>query len=231
MLVAFVIAMAGLVILLVMEKGFSRQSQPKPNNELTTLSVASRTITKRIVSITPNESGDLIVQFPDNEYRVLSLSIPRETFGWEALDYPRNAKKFTFTPEKVSLEFGGELDADYLFLNSKRIEPELLEKQWLGLCCRNQAPTDRHPRHHVFSVSITPFNEKLFAISQSIGGGIADTGGGRSYTLEELLAWPNWKVHFELSGCSWAISVIENSQDRKAMINTLITEACKRNGM
>ncbi|MCO7187805.1 MULTISPECIES: hypothetical protein [unclassified Pseudoalteromonas] len=231
MLVAFVIAMAGLVILLVMEKGFSRQSQPKPNNELTTLSVASRTITKRIVSITPNESGELIIQFPDNEYRLLCLSIPRKAFGWQALAHPGNAKRFTFTPEKVSLEFGGELDADYLFLNSKRIEPELLARQWLGLCRRNQAPTDRHPTHHVFSVSIAPFSEKLFAISQSIGGGIADTGGGQSYTLEELLTWQNWKIHFELSGCSWAIPVIENSQDKKNMINTLITEACKRKGM
>ncbi|QTL34797.1 hypothetical protein [Pseudoalteromonas viridis] len=231
MLVVFIIAMLGLVILLMI---FSKEPQRKPSNDLNpskSQPILPKKVTKRIVTITPNESGDLIVQFPDNEYRVLSLSIPREAFGWEALAYPSNAKRFTFTPEKVSLEFGGELDADYLFLNSKRIEPELLEKQWLRLCHRNQAPTDRHPSHHVFSVSISPFNEKLFAISQSIGGGITDTGGGRSYTLEELLAWSNWKVHFELSGCSWAIPVIENTQDKKALINTLITEACKRNGM
>ncbi len=186
---------------------------------------------KNIVNITPNENWQLIIQFSDDEYRLLDVAIPREEHNWKELAYPQHIKRFTFTPNEIIWEFGGELNASYLYKQSEVVDYSSLENQSLRLCYKNQAPTQEDKWHHVYGVYLHPFSHKLFSVGESIGGGHGDRGGSNSYSLTELLSWGEWKNHFNLSGCSWAIPIIESNQDKELIIRELSKEACRRNGV
>ena len=186
---------------------------------------------KNIVNIIPNENWQLIIQFSDDEYRLLDVVIPREENNWQELAYPQHMKRFTFTPNKIIWEFGGELSAGYLYKQSKIVDYSSIENQSLRICYKNQAPTQEGKRHHVYGVYLHPFSHKLFSAGESIGGGHGERGGSKSYSLTELLSWCEWKNHFNLSGCSWAIPIIESNKDKEVIIRKLLKEACKRNGV
>jgi hypothetical protein len=70
-----------------------------------------------------------------------------------------------------------------------------------------------------------------FRVGQSIGGGHADTGGGQDLSLTGLLKWKEWKRHFELSDCQWAIRFIEaGASDQQMLLDSLVKEVCRRAG-
>lgn len=86
--------------------------------------------------------------------------------------------------------------------------------QWLRLGYKNQAPTLKHSTHHVYEVGLYPSNtETPFILSESIGGGHAEMGGSAILSIAGLLDREGWKEHFTLSGCEWAISLIEEYKD------------------
>ena len=48
---------------------------------------------------------------------------------------------------------------------------------------------------------------------------------------DELLAWPDWKRHFRLSGCDWAILIVEAHGDEPMKLSDLLVrEICRREG-
>ena len=100
-----------------------------------------------------------------------------------------------------------------------------MRNAWFLLGQKNQAPTAQHATHDVYGVQIIPGDMRCFCIEESIGGGHAEQGGASFYSLEELLAYPGWKEHFELAGCAWAIPLIEmQADDEVLLMNRLVSE-------
>lgn len=180
----------------------------------------------------PNEQWQMILEFDGPEYRLFDTSILREKKGWNRLAYPQHLKQFTVTPDSICWDNEGRVDAAYLYRSSTPLPQANLEQQVLRLSYKNQAPTPEDKLHHVYGVYLARFSNKPFRIGESIGGGIADRGGGRDFSLQELLLWPQWKQHFELSGCSWAVPLLESlAGEPDRLLDLLIREACLRNGL
>jgi hypothetical protein len=180
----------------------------------------------------PNEQWQMILEFDGPEYRLFDTSILCEEKGWHRLAYPQNLKRFTVTPDSICWENDGVVGAKYLYRKSTPLPRSSLEYQVLRLSYKNQAPTPEHKLHHVYGVYLSRFSNKPFRICESIGGGIAERGGEQDFSIQALMLWLLWKQHFELSGCSWAVSLLESlvgEPDR--LLDLLVSEACLRNGL
>jgi hypothetical protein len=178
----------------------------------------------------PNEQWHMILEFHGPEFRLFDASVLSRR--WPKLAYPQYFKRFTVTGEAVHWSDGGRVDADDLYGGSSPQQYADLDHQTLRVSYKNQAPTDQDNLHHVYYVYVAPFSSKLFRIGESVGGGLAERGGGRNLTLEELLTWADWKHHFELSGCSWAVEVVESlAEESDQLVDALVRESCKRNGL
>ncbi|WP_136526556.1 DUF2442 domain-containing protein [Geomonas ferrireducens] len=189
----------------------------------------SKQILKRAI---PNEQFQVILEFSGSEYRIFDTSVLCKEKGWNKLAYPQHMKTFSVFEDAIFWPDGGQVDASYLYQKSRPIDRGQLEHQVIRLSYKNQAPTSEDTLHHVYAVFLAPYSAKPFRLGESIGGGITDRGGGYDMSLSELLAWPEWKCHFELSGCSWAALLIESlSNNSEHLLNVLIVEACKRNGL
>jgi hypothetical protein len=151
--------------------------------------------------------------------------------GWKHLAYPQHQKNFLASESAITWPTSGTVDSDFLYERSKPIEGGRLERQIIRLSYKNQPAAGEDNGHHVYGVFLAPYSPKPFRLDESIGGGMADRGGGYDFSLDELLMWPNWRHHFELSGCKWAAVLVDSLSDRpEALIDSLIKEACKRNG-
>ncbi|NGZ84571.1 hypothetical protein [Duganella aceris] len=174
----------------------------------------------------PNEQWQMVLEFAGPEYRLFDTSILRNDNGWVQLAYPQHLKRYTVTPDGIHWPEGGTVDAGFLHQRSKPLDPAALRHQVLRLSYKNQAPTSEDRSHHVYGVYLARFSQQPVHIEESIGGGMAERGGGREFSIEELLAWPEWREHFTLSGCAWAIPKVE-----QGALDTLVVEACRRNGL
>lgn len=185
--------------------------------------------THRISLVLPNEKWELVIEFEDG-HRLFTASIAREEFDWQELAYPNKLKNLLYTEQQVEWPGGHILTADYLYKKSVPLAPESLQFENLRLGYQNQAPTEKHPNHHVYCVYLYPFNDKPFSIGESIGGGHAEMGYSVNYTLAELLVLPDWKKHFELSGGAWAVPLVSNDNEPKALLKLLVEMVCQREG-
>lgn len=183
-----------------------------------------------LVDVVPNEQWQLLLEFADGEHRIFDASVARVEKGWAELAYPDKLKHLSFDARGVSWPGGRTLDAAYLHAKSRPIGPDALANQVLRLGYRNQAPTSVHPSHHVYGVYLYPFRGQPFEVGESIGGGHGDMGGSASYGLLELLAWPEWKHHFELSGCAWAAPLVQAMPAERELLRTLVRQVCLREG-
>jgi hypothetical protein len=182
--------------------------------------------------VVPNETWQLVIEFGQAGHRLFDSRMAREEMGWGQLAYPNRFKNFTYTADHVLWPDIGELSADYLYRYSAPLARENLEHQVLRLSYRNQAPTDIHPTHHVYGVYLFPFSPALFDLGESIGGGHMEMGGSRRMSLDEVLAWPDWKKHFVLSGGEWAIPMVEAHAGEIAILSDLLVrQICCRGGM
>lgn len=180
----------------------------------------------------PNEQWQLVLEFAGPEYRLFDTSIVREENGWHQLAYPQHVKRFKAAPDGIRWDGLGMVDAQFLHLRSRLLAPADLERQVLRLGEKNQAPTAQDARHHVYGVYLARFGTKPFRLGESIGGGMAERGGGCDLSLQELLAWPDWRRHFALSGCTWATALVEaQAAAPQRLLDLLVDEACRRNGM
>jgi len=183
-----------------------------------------------LTNVIPNETWQLALEFEGREIRLFDASIARTEKNWPELAYPHKFKHLTFDAYQVSWPGGRVLDAAYLYEKSKPIEGWALQSQVLRLGYKNQAPTSQHASHHVYGVWLCPFRERAFELGESIGGGHADMGGSCGFSLAELRVSPDWKDHFALSDCAWAVPLVETATDERTLLNTLIKEICRRAG-
>ena len=197
-----------------------------PSNPIT---LEKQQTTHRICFVLPNEKWELVIEFEDG-HRLFKASIAREEFDWQELAYPHKLKNLVYTEQQVGWPGNRILGAEYLYENSVPVALESLQFENLSLGCQNQAPTDKHPNHHVYCVYLYPFHEKPFAIGESIGGGHAEMGYSANYNLAELLALPDWKKHFELSGGAWAVPLVSNANEREDLLRVLVEMVCQREG-
>lgn len=183
-----------------------------------------------ITNVMPNEQWQLVLEFAGEEHRLFDSSVARLEKGWPELAYPNKLKNLKFSLHWVSWPGGRILDSGYLYSKSKPVSAEVLANQVLRLGYKNQASTSVHSSHHVYGVYLYPYRERPFEVGESIGGGHSEMGGSRSYSLAELLAWPEWKLNLELSGCAWAIPLVEEASTERELLRTLVKQVCLREG-
>lgn len=185
---------------------------------------------KNIISITPIDYYELIIEFENGEFKSFSPEKLKLYGKHNFLAYPNKLKSYKYDNNQITWYNNFHLDKEYLFQNSKHLEQEQLKKKGLSISSKNQAPTDRHPSHHVYFFMIYPFkNEKQFVIGESIGGGHGEMGGFGSFDSKEILESPELINHLTLSNCSWVYEILKaNSFDSKDVINKLVFEVCIR---
>jgi len=190
------------------------------------------TTTARLKRAVPNERWQLILEFDDGQFRLFDTAILREEKGWDRLASPQHVKRYTVTPDAIGWPAAGTVDAQYLLRRSVPVTLAALEHEVLRLCYQNRAPTAQDQRHHVYEVAIACFSARPFRIGESIGGGHAERGGSSAFSLDEMLAWPAWREHFELAGCGWAIALVDTlAGEPERLLDALVLEACLRNGL
>ncbi len=180
-----------------------------------------------IKDVVPTDSWKLIFTFDNGENRILDYKDLDDKFGF--LAYPNQLKAFSFSTECVTWKNGITLDVETIISHSCKVEKEDVENMNITIGQKNQAPTDQDSRHHVYFVSLYPFNANPITIGESIGGGHGERGGCSSFTFEKLKGIKDWKNHFKKSGCDWAIEPIDkDSWDSQDIINNLLIEIRNR---
>ena len=191
-----------------------------------------QTSSPKLIRAVPNENWELILLFEADDWRLFKASTAREQYGWPGLGSPVFFKQFTFTAAGLQWSGNKTLPSSYLHAHSTALPFAQRKHQTLRLSYKNQAPTAEDPKHDVFGVYLQPFGPQPFQLGESIGGGMADRGGGQGYSLAELLAFPGWQQHFTLSGAGWAIPyVLAHPADEATLLDLLIKEICKRGGV
>lgn len=185
---------------------------------------------KNIISITPIDYYELIIEFENGEFKSFSPEKLKLYEQHDFLAYPNKLKSYKYDNNQVTWYNNFHLDKEYLYQNSKLLEPEQLERNGLSISSKNLAPTDRHTSHHVYYFMIYPFkNEKQFVIGESIGGGHGEMGGCGSFDLKEILGSPELINHFTLSDCFWVYEIMKTNEiDTKDVLNKIVLEVCKR---
>ncbi len=183
-----------------------------------------------LLNVTPTEGGHLVLEFEGEEPRLFDTLIAQVEKDWPELAYPKKFKKLAFNAGGVSWPQGRTLDARYLHEKSKVICGADLKQQMLRLSYKNQAPTAQHKTHHVYGVYLYPFRERPFEVGESIGGGHGEMGGSNAYSLAELLTCQDWQESFELSGCAWAIPMVQDAISERELLRQLVAQICIRAG-
>lgn len=188
---------------------------------------------KNIISITPIDYYELIIEFENGEFKIFSPEKLKLYEQHDFLAYPNKLKSYKYDNNKITWYNNFQLDKDFLYQYSILINQEQLERKGLSISSKNQAPTDKHPSHHEYYFMIYPFkNEKQFVIGESIGGGHGEMGGCGSFDLKEILENQELTNHLTLSNCSWAYDIMKaNIFDNKNVINKLVLEVCKRSNL
>lgn len=166
------------------------------------------TINLKILNVVPTNNWKLIFRLSDEQYRILDYKDLGEKYRF--LAYPNQLNAFTFCSDEVEWKNGAILSLPAIISNSKIVEIIDIQNEGLYLGQKNQAPTDKHEKHHVFYVTLYPFSEQPIIIGESIGGGHGESGGCSSLTIERLKGIKTWKEHFKKADCDWAIDLIDN---------------------
>lgn len=173
-------------------------------------------------NIYPTDDWKIILEMNDSTLRLLNYRDLNDEFSFCA--FPNQLKAFRFSENEIVWKNGKSLDLKTSIDSSKLIELSDVINSSITIGMKNQAPTDKDSRHHVYYATLSPFNkEKPVMIGESIGGGHTERGGCRPCSIEELLGLPNWKSHFELADCNWAIEMIEkNHKDSSKVIESIM---------
>jgi hypothetical protein len=187
--------------------------------------------TPTIRRVVPDEQWHLTIEFAAGEFREFTADKAHRPEGFDALAYPTVFKTLTYDAAAVRWAGIGAIDAATLYRASIPMSAEQLRQHVLRVGYHNRAPTAEDPAHHVYGVYLYPFDPAPFCLGESIGGGHAERGGSRSYGLAELRAWPGWRGFFELSGCDWAIPIVQAGDDLDVLLDRLVHAICARGGM
>ncbi|QNK64576.1 hypothetical protein H7F33_08890 [Pedobacter sp. PAMC26386] len=183
-----------------------------------------------IKKVIPIDTYGLIFQFNNLEYRIFEPGKSGLYNKNAFLAYPNKLKSFTFKVDEIVWSNQVSFDKRFIYQNSHSISLDDLQRNYLTVSFKNQAPTTEHKTHHEYRFYLLPLNyDEPFVLEESIGGGHAEMGGSVRYSLKALLNSADWKDHLEKSGCAWAIDIIEqNTNDVEKTINAIVSEICKR---
>ena len=184
----------------------------------------------KISNIVPIDFCELVIEFDSSELRIFPSDKSTLYEQYRFLGYPNQLKCFDYTTSAIKWHNGVSIDSRFLYDKSMATSIEKLKFKTLLVGSVNCAATDMDERHHVFGISILPFNiDQPFSLDESIGGGFGERGGSQLYAIEDLLKQTDWKVHFERSGCIWAAAIIEKFQsDHNIVIAAIIKEICHK---
>jgi hypothetical protein len=185
---------------------------------------------KDIISITPIDYYELIIEFENCEFKCFSPSKLKLYENHDFLAYPNKLRSFKYDQNQITWYTNIHFDKEYLYQNSQLLENEQLERKGLTISQKNQAPTEDHPTHHVYYFMIHPFGkDKQFVLGESIGGGHGEMGGCNSYNLKEIIENLELIYHITLSNCSWVYEIMmTNNMDTKTILKKIVLEVCNR---
>lgn len=178
-----------------------------------------------IKMVLPIDYYELIIETDRNKKYLFN---PNELGLYEDhkfLAYPDKLRKFDLSDNSIKWENGSELRLKRILEVCKQLSKGEAKNKMITISSYNNAPTERHPSHHVYSVHLKPYNsEQLICLSESIGGGHGEMGGGHYYTLENLKTASNWKEHLIKSNCGWGIEIIESMNSEKEIVDGLVNK-------
>lgn len=178
---------------------------------------------KRIINVLPIDYYELIIETEtDKKYRFN----PSELNLYEKhkfLAYPDKLKSFEIRDNSIKWKEEYEIHLSEIRKICKLLSNEEAKNKMITIASKNNAPTEKHQTHHVYSIHLKPYNsEQLICLSESIQGGLGDTGGGHYYSLKSLLQSDKWKDHMNKSNCEWGIEIIESKSSEKEIVNKLV---------
>lgn len=177
-------------------------------------------------NIYPTDDWKIILELNDNSYRLLKYQDLGEDFSFCA--YPNQLKAFNFSENEILWKNGKSINVSEAYKSATQLALSELINCSITVGMMNQAPTDQDNRHHVYYVSLYPLKmDKPIIIGESIGGGHTERSGCRPCSISELLDLSNWKSHFELAGCEWAIEIIEQNANNTSSVIKLISEGIR----
>jgi hypothetical protein len=182
----------------------------------------------KIINVIPIDWYELLIVLEDGQIRSFEPSKHNLYGKYNFLAYPDELRSFKINQDKIEWTNGTTFNSNFLIQNSIELENEELTRKSLSIGQKNQAPTTKDQRHHVYDVAIRPYNPDLpIILSESIGGGHGDRGGSRNIKIEEIKKYKN---HFELSDCFWAYQLIKKSgNDIRKIMDALISEFLNKN--
>mgnify|MGYP001799775294 CR=1 FL=1 len=182
----------------------------------------------KIVNVIPIDWYGLIVVFENGELRSFEPSKYNLYDMYKFLAYPDILRSFTIDEDRIEWEGKAAFSSHFIIQNSTEPETDELKSKSLSIGSKNQAPTSEDLKHHVYDVTVRPFNSEVpIILSESIGGGIGDRGGARAIKIDDIKEYKN---HFVLSDCIWAYQVINASKDNfRKLMDTLISEFLDKN--
>lgn len=179
--------------------------------------------TTGIKMVLPIDYYELVIETDKNEKFLFNPNELGLYSEHKFLAYPDRLRNFEIAENSIKWKDGFELQMNKIRKTCKYLSRVEAMKKMITLSSENNAPTEKHPNHHVFSIHLKPYNsEQLICLSESIGGGHAEMGGGFYYSLETLRVTNNWKGHFKKSNCNWAIEIIESGDTEKCIVGKLV---------
>jgi len=179
----------------------------------------------KIKNVLPIDYYELIIETDNNKKYLFDPSELNLYEKHKFLAYPDKLRNFKVGKNLIKWREGFELQFAEIQEMCKLLSLQEARNKMITIASKNNAPTEKHKTHHVYSIHLKPYNsEQLICLSESIHGGLGDTGGGHYYSIKSLLKTDNWKDHMNKSNCAWGIEIIESKCSEKEIINKLINE-------
>ena len=183
---------------------------------------------KKITNVLPIDFYELIIETDNNKKYLFNPSELNLYEKYKFLAYPDNLRNFELRESSIIWKEGYEIQLDKIGDTCKILSQPEVQNKMITIASKNNAPTEKHQTHHVYSIHLKPYNsEQLICLAESIHGGHGEMGGGHYYSIESLLQLGTWKEHMNKSGCTWAIEIIESEKSEREIVDKLVEEFLK----
>jgi len=173
--------------------------------------------------VLPIDHYELIIETETNKKYLFNPSELNLYEKHNFLAYPDKLRSFVIGENSIKWKEGYEIHLSDIQDICKLLSHEEVKNKMITIASKNNAPTEKHQTHHVYSIHLKPYNsEQLICLSESIHGGLGDTGGGHYYSLKSLLQTDKWKDHMNKSNCGWGIEIIETKSSEKEIVDKLV---------
>lgn len=184
----------------------------------------------KIKTVIPIDYYELIIETDNNKKYLFNPSELKLYEKHKFLAYPDKLKNFEINANSIKWHEGLEIQFSQIQKMCKLLSKQEAQNKMITIASKNNAPTEKHKTHHVYSIHIKPYkSEQLICLSESIHGGHGEMGGGHYYSIESLLLTDTWKEHMIKSNCDWAIEIIESQKSEKEIVDKLVEVFLKMN--